>query len=119
MFVKGNSGKIYPEGGKDKSVYGEPILGNEKRDLIFLVGCALALRILFYMVGLVRRKVPPRWADGEGQEGRGGLSRHERPENRVYLSRFFASRRPEDLQNVFRTDRGRKKTIIVFRVLTR
>jgi 4-amino-4-deoxy-L-arabinose transferase-like glycosyltransferase len=48
MFVKGNSGKIYPEGGKDNSVYDEPILGDERRDLIFLFGFALALRLLLY-----------------------------------------------------------------------
>lgn len=32
---------------------------------------------------------------------------------------FFTSQRPEDLQEVFRTDRGGKETIIVYRVLTR
>jgi len=48
MFVKGNSVQMYPEGGKGKSVYDEPILGNEKRDLIFLLGVALALRLLLY-----------------------------------------------------------------------
>jgi len=32
---------------------------------------------------------------------------------------LFASRRPEDLQEVFTTDRGGKETIIVYRVLTR
>jgi 4-amino-4-deoxy-L-arabinose transferase-like glycosyltransferase len=32
---------------------------------------------------------------------------------------FSGSRRPEDLQEVFRTDRGGKETIIVYRVLTR
>jgi 4-amino-4-deoxy-L-arabinose transferase-like glycosyltransferase len=35
-------------GGKDKSLNNEPVLGNEKRDLIFLVGFALALRIILY-----------------------------------------------------------------------
>jgi len=36
------------KGREDKSVYKEPILGNEKTDLIFLLGLALALRILLY-----------------------------------------------------------------------
>jgi hypothetical protein len=37
-----------PEDGKDKSMSREPFLGSEKRELVFLLGFALAMRIIIY-----------------------------------------------------------------------